>query len=42
MKILKSEKQIDEEIKKNEDAIKLNPDEQPDRIHWQYFEKECN
>jgi hypothetical protein len=36
----KSEKQIEEEIKKNENAIRLNPDEQPDRIHWQYFEKE--
>lgn len=36
----KSKKQIDEEIKKIEDAVKLNPDEQPDRIHWQYFEKE--
>jgi len=37
---VKLKEQIDEEIKKNEDAIKLNPDEQPDRIHWQYFEKE--
>ena len=29
-----------EEIKIEEGKIKLIPAEQPDRIHWQYFEKE--
>ena len=43
-KILKykvnSKEQIEKEIKTEEDKIILNPGEQPDRIHWQYFEKE--
>ena len=37
---VKSKDKIEKEIKTEEDKIKLNPDEQPDRIHWKYFEKE--
>jgi len=37
---VKSKEQIEKEIKTEEDKINLNPYEQPDRIHWQYFEKE--
>jgi hypothetical protein len=37
---VKSKEQIEKEIKTEEGKIKLNPDEQPDRIHWKYFEKE--
>jgi hypothetical protein len=36
----KSKEQIEKEIKTEEDKIKLNPVEQPDRIHWKYFENE--
>jgi len=35
-----SKEQIEKEIKTEEDKIKLNPVEQPDRIHWKYFENE--
>lgn len=37
---VKSKDKIDNEIKTEEGKIKLNPDEQPDRIHWKHFEKE--
>ena len=37
---VKPKDKIDNEIKTEEDKIKLNPDEQSDRIHWKYFEKE--
>ena len=37
---VKSKEQIEKEIKIEEGKIKLIPAEQPDRIHWQYFEKE--
>lgn len=37
---VKSKEQIEKEIKIEEGRIKLIPAEQPDRIHWQYFEKE--